>query len=62
MKANHGKCHLKLNGKAIHFKVWLIEIYETLCGIWHYLYNLQNVKNTHGRLLLSVNLEASGAV
>ena len=62
MKANRSKCHLKLNGKAIRFKVWLIEICETLCGIWHYLYNLQNVKNTYGGVLLSVNLEASGAV
>ena len=26
--------------------------YEMLCAIWHHLYNLKNVKNTHGGLLL----------
>ena len=22
-----------------------------LCAIWHHMYNLENVKNTHGRVL-----------
>ena len=30
-----------------------------LCAIWYHLYNLKNVKNTHGRVLLSVKLQAS---
>ena len=28
------------------------------CAIWHQLYNLKNVKNTHGGVLLLVKLEA----
>ena len=32
----------------------------TLCTIWYHLYNLKNVQNTHGGvLLLAVKLEAS---
>ena len=27
-----------------------------LCAIWHYLYNLKNVKNTHGRMTLFAKL------
>ena len=30
----------------------------THCGIWHHLYNLKNVKNTHGGVLLLVKLKA----
>ena len=30
-----------------------------LCTILYYLYNLKNVKNTHGGVLLSVNLQAA---
>ena len=29
--------------------------YEMLCRIWYQLYNLKNVKNTHGGVLLLVN-------
>ena len=28
------------------------------CAIWYYLYNLKNVKNTHGRVSLLVQLHA----
>ena len=28
-----------------------------LCGIWYHLYNLKNVKNTHGAVLLLVKLQ-----
>ena len=28
-----------------------------LCAIWYHLYNLKNVKNTHGRVLLLVKLK-----
>ena len=31
--------------------------YEMRCVIWYHLYNLKNVKNTHGGLLLLVNLQ-----
>ena len=29
-----------------------------LCAIWYHFYNLKNVKNTHGRVLLLVKLQA----
>ena len=29
-----------------------------LCAIWYHLYNLKNVKNTHGGVLLLVKLQA----
>ena len=28
------------------------------CAIWYHLYNLRNVKNTHGGVLISVKLQA----
>ena len=28
------------------------------CAIWYHLYNLKNVKNSHGRVLLLVKLQA----
>ena len=28
------------------------------CTIWYHLYNLKNVKNTHGGVLLLVELQA----
>ena len=33
--------------------------YETLCAIWYHLYNLKNVKNTHGGALLLAKLQAN---
>ena len=32
--------------------------YVTPCAIWYHLYNLKNVKNTHGEKLLLVKAEA----
>ena len=29
------------------------------CPIWYHLYNLENVKNTHGGMLILVKLQAS---
>ena len=29
------------------------------CVIWYHLYSLKNVKNTHGRVLILVKLQAS---
>ena len=31
------------------------------CAIWYHLYNLKNVKNTHGGVLLLVKLQAKGS-
>ena len=33
-------------------------IFETLCVIWQYWYNLKNVKFTHGEMLLLVKLQS----
>ena len=33
-------------------------IYVMPCAVWHHLYNLKNVKNTHRRVLLLVKLQA----
>ena len=30
-----------------------------LCAIWYHLYNLKNVKNTHGEVILLLKLQAS---
>ena len=40
------QCHLKK------------KTYELLGAIWYHLFNLKNVKNIHGRLLLLVKLQA----
>ena len=37
----------------------LIEIIPMLCAVWCHLYNLKNVKNTHGAVLLFVKFQAS---
>ena len=29
------------------------------CAIWYHLYNLKNVKNTHGGVLILVKLQAT---
>ena len=36
----------------------MICVNETLCAICYHYYNLKNMKNTHGGLLLLVNLQA----
>ena len=35
---------------------------ETACTIWYHLYNLKKVKNTHGGVILLVNVQACGMV
>ena len=48
------------------FKMWYYTanptnrrtIYVMLCAIWYHSYNLKNVKNTHGGVLLLVKLQA----
>ena len=32
--------------------------YGMCCAIWHHLYNLKNVKNTYGGVLILVKLQA----
>ena len=32
--------------------------YVMFCAIWYFLYNLKNVKNTHGGVLFLVKLQA----
>ena len=34
------------------------KIYVMFCSVWYLLYNLKNVKNTHGVVLLLVKLQA----
>ena len=33
-------------------------LHETTCAIWYHLYDLKNVKNTRGEVLLLVKLQA----
>ena len=35
-----------------------MQLHVMLCAIWPHLYNLKNVKNTHGGVLLLVKLQA----
>ena len=37
------------------------ESFEILCAIWCHLYNFRNVKNTNGRVLLLVKLQAKAS-
>ena len=36
----------------------IVEKYVIRCGIWYHLYNLKNVKNTDGGLLILIKLQA----
>ena len=29
----------------------MLKLYQIFCAIWYHLYNLKNVKNTHGGML-----------
>ena len=44
-----------------YFITWrtLFCIYMWCCSIWYHLYNLKNLKNTHGGVLLLVKLQTS---
>ena len=33
-------------------------LFVVRCAIWYHLYNLKNVKNSHGRVLILVKLQA----
>ena len=43
-----------INTNVSRFRI----IFVMLCAIWHHLYNLKNVKNTHGGVILLVKLQA----
>ena len=34
-----------------------VKLNATLCAIWYHLYNLKNLKNTHGGMLLLEKLQ-----
>ena len=36
--------------------------YVTLCAIWYHLYNLKNVKNIYGEVILLVKWQASACI
>ena len=36
----------------------MLKVYQIICAIWYHLYNLKNIKNTHGGVLLLVKLQA----
>ena len=36
----------------------MLKVYQMLCVIWYHFYNLINMKNTHGGVLLLVMLQA----
>ena len=48
-----------INPFQYQWKSPIILLYEALCSIWYYLYNLKNVKNTHGGRILLVKLQVN---
>ena len=42
----------------MHYGLTKLKTHETLCAVWYYLYNLKNVKKTHGEMLLLVTWSA----
>ena len=54
-----------LNTELFPKGTWIMQLrnyYLTFvmrCAIWHHLYNLRNVKNTHGRVLLLVKVNCT---
>ena len=36
----------------------MMELFVMRCAIWYHLYNLKNMKNTHGEVLILVKLQA----
>ena len=51
---------MMVNPLSTTFSTAQISIYHYVkrCAIWYHLYNLKNVKNTHGGVLLLVKLQA----
>ena len=42
----------------MHYGLTKLKTNETLCAVWYHLYNLKNVKKTHGEMLLLVTWRA----
>ena len=40
----------------------ILNIFQKTCAIWYHLYNIKNVKNTHGGVLLYVKLKAEACI
>ena len=51
------KVHVQLYRKSNNSFI-LKTLYVACCSIWYHLYNLKNVKNTHGVVLIFVKLQA----
>ena len=48
-----------MQGKHYRKIIWTLQlIYVVYCTIWYHLYNLKNVENTHGGVLILVKLQA----
>ena len=45
---------LIINQSLMHYGLTKLKTNETLCAVWYHLYNLKNVKKTHGEMLLLV--------
>ena len=48
---------IKTNLENRDLLVLLLRKYVVRCAIWYHFYNLQNVKNTHGGVLILVELQ-----
>ena len=46
------------NTTYFHFFIVFLIVFVMRCAIWYRLYNLKNVKKTHGGVLLLVKLQA----
>ena len=53
-KNKNTDCRFKETGAIMSTQV----IYVVRCAIWYHLYNLKNVKDTHGEVLILVKLQA----
>ena len=49
---------LIINQSLMHYGLTKLKTNETLCAVWYHLYNLKNVKKTHGEMLLLVTWRA----
>ena len=54
-----GSFKLQAWNTSLYFMLILMIKYVMRCAIWYHLYNLKNVKNTHGGVLILVKLQAS---
>ena len=59
----NGLGRVVMNGLGyLHYlvcQVFILTLYVVRCAIWYHLYNLKNMKNTHGGVLILVKLQAT---